>query len=51
VRLHRARGELRRLLDARLGAAAREVFDFHLSRCDRVVAAVMARISVGHPAR
>ncbi len=50
VRLHRARAELRRLLDARLGAATREVFDFHLSRCDRVVAAVMARISVGYPA-
>lgn len=45
VRLHRARGELRRLLDARLGAATREVFDFHLSRCDRIVAAVMGRLS------
>jgi RNA polymerase sigma-70 factor (ECF subfamily) len=44
VRLHRARVELRRLLDARLGAATREVFDFHLSRCDRIVAAVMARL-------
>jgi RNA polymerase sigma-70 factor, ECF subfamily len=44
VRLHRARGELRRLLDVRLGAATREVFDFHLSRCDRIVAAVMARL-------
>lgn len=47
VRLHRARGELRRLLDARLGAATREVFDFHLSRCDRIVAAVMARLPSG----
>jgi RNA polymerase sigma-70 factor (ECF subfamily) len=44
VRLHRARAELRRLLDAQLGAATREVFDFHASRCDRIVAAVLARI-------
>ena len=45
VRLHRARTELRRMLDERFGAATREVFDFHASRCDRVVAAVMARIA------
>jgi RNA polymerase sigma-70 factor, ECF subfamily len=45
VRLHRARAELRRLMDARLGAATREVFDFHASRCDRVVAAVLERIA------
>jgi RNA polymerase sigma-70 factor (ECF subfamily) len=44
VRLHRARAELRRLLDARVGAATREIYGFHLSRCDRVVAAVLARI-------
>ena len=46
VRLHRARAELRRLLDMRLGAATREVFDFHASRCDRVVAAVLGRLNV-----
>ena len=45
VRLHRARAELRRLLDERVGAATREVYGFHLSRCDRVVAAVLARIA------
>jgi RNA polymerase sigma-70 factor (ECF subfamily) len=45
VRLHRARAELRRRLDARLGSALRGVYDFHLSRCDRVVANVMARLS------
>ena len=45
VRLHRARAELRRRLDARLGSALRAVYDFHLSRCDRVVANVMTRIS------
>jgi RNA polymerase sigma-70 factor (ECF subfamily) len=50
VRLHRARTELRRLLDTRLGAATREVFGFHLSRCDRVVAAVMARVAASLPA-
>jgi RNA polymerase sigma-70 factor (ECF subfamily) len=44
VRLHRARAELRRIMDARLGAATRDVFDFHASRCDRVVAAVLGRI-------
>lgn len=49
VRLHRARTELRRLLDAQLGAATREVFGFHLSRCDRVVAAVMARVAASRP--
>jgi RNA polymerase sigma-70 factor (ECF subfamily) len=46
VRLHRARNELRRLLDERLGAATREVFDFHASRCDRVVAAVFGRLGI-----
>ena len=49
VRLHRARTELRRMLDERFGAATREVFDFHASRCDRVVAAVMARIASASP--
>ena len=49
VRLHRARAELRRLMDARLGVATREVFDFHASRCDRVVAAVLERIAAGTP--
>jgi RNA polymerase sigma-70 factor (ECF subfamily) len=48
VRLHRARLELRRRLDERLGAATREVFDFHASRCDRVVAAVFTRLGVAH---
>ena len=38
VRLHRARTELRRMLDERFGAATREVFDFHASRCNRIVA-------------
>jgi RNA polymerase sigma-70 factor (ECF subfamily) len=45
VRLHRARADLRRRLDARLGSGLRGIYDFHLSRCDRVVANVMARIA------
>src|SRR5215471_6452717 len=46
VRLHRARAELRRWLDERVGAVTRDLYGFHLSRCDRVVAAVLARIGV-----
>jgi RNA polymerase sigma-70 factor (ECF subfamily) len=45
VRLHRARLDLRRRLDASIGAATRELFGFHATRCDRVVAAVLARIA------
>ena len=47
TRLHRAKRLLRDRLDQRLGPAAREAYPFHLSRCDRVVAAVMAKISEG----
>ena len=46
VRLHRARVELRSILDTRLGAATREVFNFHASRCNRIVAAVFTRLGV-----
>jgi RNA polymerase sigma-70 factor (ECF subfamily) len=45
VRLHRARAALRQRLDQRVGSALRGIYDFHLTRCDRVVAAVMARIA------
>jgi RNA polymerase sigma-70 factor (ECF subfamily) len=45
TRLSRARAALRRLLEERTGATAREVFRFYRPRCDRVVAAVLARIS------
>jgi len=45
VRLHRARAELRRVMEAGIGHAQRDLFAFHLSRCDRVVAAVLARIT------
>jgi RNA polymerase sigma-70 factor, ECF subfamily len=45
VRLHRARAELRRTLEARMGNAQRDLYGFHLSRCDRIVARVLERIS------
>lgn len=44
TRLHRARGLLRQDLAEKLDAVAPQAFDFHLSRCDRVASAVMARI-------
>jgi RNA polymerase sigma-70 factor (ECF subfamily) len=45
TRLSRARAGLRRALLERTGATAPEAFRFYRPRCDRVVAAVMARIS------
>jgi RNA polymerase sigma-70 factor (ECF subfamily) len=44
TRLHRARALLRNDITARIGAAAGDVFHFAGARCDRTVAAVMARI-------
>jgi RNA polymerase sigma-70 factor (ECF subfamily) len=44
TRLHRARAMIRRTLTARLGAAAASAFAFPATRCDRVVAAVLAAI-------
>ncbi|MBP7149578.1 MAG: RNA polymerase sigma factor [Acidobacteria bacterium] len=44
VRLHRARAALRRGLERVLGTELRAVHGFDGARCDRVVAAVMARI-------
>jgi RNA polymerase sigma-70 factor (ECF subfamily) len=44
TRLHRARGLLRKALENRVGTAVPTLFDFHLSRCDRVVRAVFARL-------
>src|SRR5437773_4844882 len=43
TRLHRARVLLRNHITARIGVAAREAFQFAGARCDRTVAAVMAR--------
>ena len=44
TRLHRAKRLLQDPLDRQLGPAASQVYAFHLSRCDRVVAAVMGEI-------
>ena len=46
TRLHRARALLREDLFQRAGVSAGSVFAFHATRCDRVVAAVFARIGV-----
>jgi RNA polymerase sigma-70 factor (ECF subfamily) len=45
TRLSRGRAALRRVLVNRTGVAARDAFRFYRPRCDRVVAAVLARIS------
>jgi RNA polymerase sigma-70 factor, ECF subfamily len=44
VRLHRARAQVRRTLYRRSGGRARELFTFPATRCDRVVASVLATI-------
>ena len=44
TRLHRARASLRKEIHRRAGIVAADVFPFHLSRCDRVVAAVFKKI-------
>lgn len=46
VRLHRARRALRRSIDRRIGESAPELYAFHLSRCDRIVQNVFARLAV-----
>ncbi|HWR13842.1 MAG TPA: RNA polymerase sigma factor [Terriglobales bacterium] len=50
VRLHRARGMLRKELFTRVGATSASAFQFLAPRCDRVAAAVLARISQPEPA-
>lgn len=47
TRLHRAHAALRRDMENRTGAALARTFQFHLSRCDRVVEAVFRRIRGG----
>ena len=44
TRLHRARAMIRRSVTARIGEVAADTFQFHAPRCDRVVAAVLARV-------
>lgn len=48
TRLHRARALLRNHINARVGAALRETFEFAGARCDRMVAAVMVRLTGSH---
>lgn len=45
VRLHRAKARLRTDLDTRLGETTAALFGFAGSRCDRIVAAVMERLT------
>ena len=45
TRLHRARAMIRAAVTSRIGAAAAGAFQFQAPRCDRVVAAVLERIS------
>jgi RNA polymerase sigma-70 factor (ECF subfamily) len=49
TRLHRARARIREDLYRRAGATSAAAFQFHLSRCDRVVDAVFARIAPPAP--
>ena len=44
TRLHRAKRLLKDHLDRQLGPASTSVYSFHLSRCDRVVNAVMSKL-------
>ncbi len=46
VRLHRAKAALRATIEARLGGAVRSLYGFAGERCDRIVAAVMARLGI-----
>jgi RNA polymerase sigma-70 factor (ECF subfamily) len=45
TRLHRARSMIRRSVTARIGHLAAEAFQFQAPRCDRVVQAVLDRIT------
>ena len=45
TRLHRARAMIRRSIASRIGSVAPGAFEFHASRCDRVVGAVLERLS------
>jgi RNA polymerase sigma-70 factor (ECF subfamily) len=45
IRLHRARSLLREQIDERIGEEARQLYQFDGQRCDRIVQAVMSRVS------
>ena len=46
TRLHRARAMIRRAVTVRIGEVAAGAFQFHAPRCDRVVAAALATLSL-----
>jgi RNA polymerase sigma-70 factor (ECF subfamily) len=46
TRLHRARGKLREMVLESIEPAVPALYEFHLSRCDRVVDAVLAKIGI-----
>ena len=47
TRLHRARAALRSAIENRVGEQMQSAFTFGNERCDRVVAAVLARLNLG----
>lgn len=49
TRLHRARGLLRAAIEQRIGHQVEEAYAFEARRCDRVVAAVLARLEPPAP--
>jgi RNA polymerase sigma-70 factor (ECF subfamily) len=49
TRLHRARGRLQQMLLDSVEPTLPDVYAFHLTRCDRVVAAVLRRIGLTQP--
>jgi RNA polymerase sigma-70 factor (ECF subfamily) len=51
TRLHRARALIRQDLYRRAGATSASAFQFHLSRCDRVVDSVLEKIIRREPLR
>ncbi|MGZ3421876.1 MAG: RNA polymerase sigma factor [Polyangiales bacterium] len=46
TRLHRARAAIQKQLVARTDSLTPAIYDFHLSRCDRVVDAVLGRLGI-----
>jgi RNA polymerase sigma-70 factor (ECF subfamily) len=47
TRLHRARASLRDAIEDRIGEQMQNSYTFGNERCDRVVAAVLARLNLG----
>jgi hypothetical protein len=45
--LHRARAALRAAIEDRVGEQMKNTYTFGNERCDRVVAAVLARLNLG----